>query len=407
MLSIPAYLNRTWAEVDLDAVRANIASVRQKIGQKKLCCIVKANAYGHGAVRMARLFEDEGADFLAVSNIEEAMQLRKSGVSIPVLILGLTDPRCAEKLASLSLSQCVFSAEYARRLSAEARKAGVSIKVHLKIDTGMGRIGFLYRDRTENEIDEAASSALLPGFEPEGVFTHFSTADLGEAGREYAFSQFGLFLEALERMKKKGVVFSVRHCANSAAILAYPETHLDMVRAGIVLYGMPPSPLLSREADLRPALALKTVVSRVKTLLPGESVSYGRLFTADRPMKVATVPVGYADGFWSSNSRNGLRVEIDGSIVPILGSVCMDQCVLDVSSLPSVSPGDVATLYGGKVPVSEVARINGTSPYEVLCAIGERVPRVYLSRGLTESIFDSILPVDPACESAAGVHDPY
>lgn len=388
-------LRRAWAEVDLDALRHNYRQIRASLSEStKLCCVIKANAYGHGAVTLARCYENMGADFLAVSNLSEALELRYADISLPILILGYTPPEAAAVLSKQNISQCVFSPDYAIALADAAEKAGVSVKAHIKVDSGMGRLGFsLCR---EEKIQSAAKAikACFAGKSllPEGIFTHFASADEGEAGREFTKRQLSLFVRLTDLLAADGLIFALRHAANSAAIACYPEASLDMVRAGLVLYGMAPSREVSSDG-LLPALELKTVISHIKTIGAGESVSYGRSFVADRDMRVATLPIGYADGLWRAAGAEGHGVYWRGSFAPIIGRICMDQCMIDISALPEAKEGDAVTVYGGAgESVVTLAEKLGTIPYEILCALGERIPRVYFENGKAVSVFDRILP---------------
>ncbi len=385
---------RTWAEIDLDAIRHNYQTIRGSLpAGVKLCCVVKANAYGHGASKLAPLYEEMGADWFAVSNIEEAMQLRRAGVTRPVLILGYTHESCASILAEDNFSQCVYSAEYGRLLSAAATKQGVTVKVHIKLDTGMGRLGFQVPGEGEDSVAGAAAVCRLPGLAPEGVFTHFASADEGGAGDDFSNRQMDLFVSAVNQLKAAGITFAIRHCANSAALSDHPECRMDMVRAGIVLYGLQPSGDLRQPLPLTPAMSLKTVVSHVKTVDPGATVSYGRTFTADREMRVATVPIGYADGFWRQNAGAGVTLTVRGQQAPILGRVCMDQLMLDVTHIPDVAIGDTVTVFGDTpaMTAEQVAAANGTIGYEVVCGVGERVPRLYVQEGQLVAVLDNLM----------------
>ena len=391
-------LRRTWAEIDLDALAQNFREVRKAADPKAMvCCVVKADAYGHGAVRVAREFASLGADWFAVSNLEEALQLRQAGIETPVLVLGYTPADKAGTLSRENISQCVYSLEYARDLSRFARKAGVEVNIHLKIDTGMSRLGFYYQDisRDEAAVEEVKEACSLPGLVPQGIFTHFAVSDEGQAGDAFTMRQFGCLKEMIESLARAGVTFPVRHCANSAGVFDYPLSHLDMVRAGIVLYGLYPSGELRSRPDLKPALALKSVVSHVKTLLPGATVSYGRKFTAQHEMRVATVPVGYADGYPRLLSPGGAEVLIGGKRCPILGRICMDQLMADVTALDQVRVGDTVTLIGRdgeeEITADELAEKEGTINYEVVCALSKRVPRVYVKNGKVDSIYDALL----------------
>ena len=391
-------LRRTWAEIDLDALAQNFREVRKAADPKAMvCCVVKADAYGHGAVRVAREFASLGADWFAVSNLEEALQLRRAGIETPVLVLGYTPADKAGTLSRENISQCVYSLEYARDLSRFAREVGVKVNIHLKIDTGMSRLGFYYQDisRDEAAVEEVKEACSLPGLIPQGIFTHFAVSDEGQAGDAFTMRQFGCLKEMIESLARAGVTFPVRHCANSAGVFDYPLSHLDMVRAGIVLYGLYPSGELRSRPALKPALALKSVVSHVKTLLPGATVSYGRKFTAQHEMRVATVPVGYADGYPRLLSPGGAEVLIRGKRCPILGRICMDQLMADVTALDQVRVGDTVTLIGRdgeeEITADELAEKEGTINYEVVCALSKRVPRVYVKNGKVDSIYDALL----------------
>lgn len=385
---------RTWAQVDLDAVRQNFRTIRGALpAGVKLCCVVKANAYGHGASKVAPLYEQMGADWFAVSNIEEALQLRRCGVTRPVLILGYTPASCADVLARENLSQCVYSADYGRLLSRQAEQGGITVKIHIKLDTGMGRLGFQVPGNGEDSVAGAAAVCRLPGLEPEGIFTHFASADEGALGDDFSNRQIDRFVSAVNQLKAEGITFAIRHCANSAALSDHPECRLDMVRAGIVLYGLQPSGDLRQPLPLTPAMSLKSVVSHVKTVAPGATVSYGCTFVARQEMRIATVPIGYADGFWRQNSQNRVELTLHGQRAPILGRVCMDQLMLDVTHIPEVTIGDEVMVFGTApaVTAEELAAANGTIGYEMVCAVGERVPRVYVENGQTVDLLDNLM----------------
>ena len=390
-MKLQPFQKRTWANIDLDAAEHNYSIVRKRLTSKtKLCCVVKANGYGHGAVQLSKLYEKLGADYLAVSNIEEAIQLRNAKIKLPILILGYTDPRCASQLAEQKITQCVFSYEYGKALSENAVEQGAEVVIHIKIDSGMGRIGF---QCVESELEQASEVCSLPGLRAEGIFTHFASADEGEEGKEYTLGQFNRFMYSISYLKAKGITFDIRHCANSAGIFDYPEMHLDMVRAGVVLYGLQPSSALHNPGELKPVLTLKTIIDHIKTVYPGDCISYGREFMADHEMKVATIPIGYADGLWRSNFNNHMVVEVENKFAPIVGRVCMDQCMIDVTDIPEAVVNSKVTVYGmdGLTSVDRIAKANGTINYEIVCALGERVPRVYKKDGQTVAIIDSIV----------------
>ena len=330
---------QTRAEIDLSVARENFNLIRSRLGNTKLCCVVKANAYGHGAVQLVRLYEKLGADFLAVSSIREAMQLREAGSELPILILGYTDPRAAELLARENLSQCVCSEEYGKDLLASAQKSGVRIKIHVKLDTGMGRIGFDCRGETPNGLDAVVALCKDGTLISEGVFTHLSSASDGRGGACFTEGQLAKFANALHYLEARGVKFAIRHAANSAAVTAYPTSLFDMARVGILLYGYQ-SASDGVRLPVRPILRLLTTVVQVKRVRKGEFVGYGRAFVAERDTVVATVPIGYADGLWRENGKHGGVMEIRGQLAPIIGGVCMDQCMLDVTEIEGVREGD-------------------------------------------------------------------
>ena len=374
---------RFWAEIDMNAAEHNFKLIKSKLNpDTKLCCVVKANAYGHGAVYLSKLYEKLGADFFAVSNIEEAMQLRNNGITTPILILGYTPTSCASILAENNISQSVFSYSYAKELSKCAEADGVRVKIHIKLDSGMGRIGFDCIHQKDDMINSIIDVCNMTGLENEGIFTHFAIADDGKDGAEFTKLQYERFIFAVDTLKARGIEFSIKHCANSATTFEYPEYHLDMVRVGVVLYGLAPSQKVRGCEDLIPVMSLKSVISMIKEIEEGDTVSYGCTFKATKKTKIATAPVGYADGFWRSNATNGTQMLIHGQRVNIVGRVCMDQLMLDVTDIKGVREGDYITLIGTDknefIGADELAKNNGTIGYEMICAIGERVPRFYI-----------------------------
>ena len=374
---------RFWAEIDVNAAEKNFNIIKSKLSKgTRLCCVVKANAYGHGAVYLSKLYERLGADFFAVSNIEEAMQLRNNGIVTPILILGYTPASCASILAENNISQTVFSYSYARELSKCARADGVNVKIHIKLDSGMGRIGFDCIHGGKEITDTVCEVCSMDGLLPEGIFTHFAVADEGVDGRDYTRTQYERFTSAVDEIEKGGIAFEIKHCANSATTLEYPEYHMDMVRVGVVLYGVAPSLKVSGCEELSPVMSLKSVISMIKEIEAGDTVSYGCTFKAEKKTKIATAPVGYADGFWRSNADNGTQLLIRGQRVNIVGRVCMDQLMLDVTDVKGVREGDYITVIGSDkgelITADELAKRNGTIGYEMICSIGERVPRFYI-----------------------------
>ena len=392
------FLRRTWAEVDVDAVISNFNAIRSSVAPGSgIMCVIKADAYGHGAVFLAKLYEKLGASWFAVSNIEEAVQLRENGVSLPILILGFTPADLALELASNNISQAVFSTDYARDLSACAAAAGVSVNIHIKLDTGMSRIGFMYQnvERDSNSIDEISAVCALPNLNTEGIFTHFAVSDEGDDGRDATLHQFGCFSDAVNRLKDRGISFSIVHCSNSGAIADYPQAHLDCVRAGIILYGLAPSWKLSNKLRLRGAMKIKSVIAQIKTVEPGTAVSYGGTFVTQAPTRIATVPIGYADGY-SRSLGNRAYMSVGGKRAAVIGRVCMDQVMLNVSDIDDLKIGDEVTVMGdgtdGAMSFDDIAEMTGTINYEVVCLVGKRVPRVYLRDGKNVGIMDGIRP---------------
>ncbi len=369
---------RAWLEVNLDFLHHNFNAIRGEIkNNEMICCVIKANAYGHGAVEVGKLYEKIGAHYLAVSNIQEALQLRKNGVNLPVLVLGYTPINCANLLDKYQITQTIYSYEYGVELAKVALKDNLNIKIHFKIDTGMGRIGFIKED-----IDKIVLLCNISNFIIEGIFTHFSVSDLGEEGKGYTDKQFAIFKEVIEKLSERNINFKIKHCCNSGGILDYQEYHLDMVRAGIILYGLKPSNKVSNYLDLKPALSLHSIISHIKDVEAGQSIGYERNFIADRKMKIATVPIGYADGFRRNNGKNNCYVSINNCKVPIVGGVCMDQLMVDVTGV-DCKVGDEVILFGKdkSLSVDELGKLNNTNNYETICNISKRVPIAYISKG--------------------------
>ncbi|OGB99806.1 MAG: alanine racemase [candidate division NC10 bacterium RIFCSPLOWO2_12_FULL_66_18] len=367
----------THAEIDLSAIAANVALACRLAGpETRVMAVVKADAYGHGAVPVARVALGAGATWLGVAIPEEAVPLREAGIACGILVLGPIAPDQADLVAAHDLDQCVSDQAQAEALDRAARARGRVLALHLKVDTGMGRVGL--RPREVRRVAEKIWA--LPSVRLAGLMTHFADAEADEPG--FAREQLVRFAEAARELAAAGIPAPLRHAANSAALLFLPEARLDLVRPGIMLYGYHPrGPRGGPESPLRPALRLRTAISQIQDVAQGESVSYGRTFVAPRDLRVATLPVGYADGCGRLLSNRG-RVLIRGQRVPIVGRVCMDMTMVDVSGFPDVRVGDEAVLIGrqgaDEITADEVAELQGTISYEVLCRIGPRVPRVYL-----------------------------
>lgn len=362
-----------WAEINLSAIANNVRQIKTLVKPGvKFCAVVKADGYGHGAIAVARTALEAGADRLAVAILGEALELRRAGFTVPILILGFTPSQQAAQVVANDITQTVFSLEAAEALSAAALACGKRAKVHIKIDTGMSRIGI----QPQEAGDFAAAVAALPGIEIEGVFSHFATSDSED--KSFTWEQFGKFKHALEMIEARRIKIPIRHIANSAATLEMPETHLDMVRPGIILYGLWPSDEVKQTINLVPAMKFKAQVGYVKGLQPRVSISYGRTYFTEKESVVATLPVGYADG-WTRLLAGKASVVIKGERAPLVGRVCMDQCMVDVTSIPGVVAGEEALLFGGpQLPVEEVAQKIGTINYEIVCMIGKRVPRHFV-----------------------------
>ena len=366
---------RTWAEISLGAIEHNYRAMRQRLRSgTRYMGVVKANAYGHGAVRVSRLLEDVGCDYLAVACLDEARILRQAGIGLPIMILGYTPPEYAIELAELSITQAVGSLDFARALSHALAGTGKNLKVHLKLETGMGRTGF--RAFGDSALASAAQAVALPNLRAEGVFTHFCVSDGDEEQRPFTNVQLARFREGVEAIEAKaGQTFEIHHCTNSGAMMSFPETYMDMVRPGVAMYGLYPGPDKGG-IDLIPAMELKSRVAYVETHEPGDTVSYGRTFTVEKPSRIAVLPIGYADGLHRTLS-NKLTVNIAGHLVRQVGRICMDMCMVDVTGT-DIKPGDVAEIFGRTMPCGDVADLCGTIHYELVCAVSGRVPRVYL-----------------------------
>ena len=361
-----------WAEISLGALRHNIRKIQAKItGGAKFCAVVKANAYGHGAIAVAHQAVALGADYLAVAVVEEAAFLRQAGITAPILLLGPATRAEADDIVALDVTAAVFTREGGAALSRAALRQHKTVKVHLAVDTGMGRIGVHPKDAAET----AKKIAALPNVELEGVFSHFALADIPD--KTFTRNQVKLFQEACNAIEAVGIHIPIKHIAESAAILEIPAVHFDMVRAGIIQYGLWPSDEVTRPIELRQCMKFCARIVYVKTIQPGESVGYGRKFIAERETRIATLPVGYADGYIRAYA--GGSVEVCGKRAPIAGRVCMDQFMIDITDIPEAQMGDVCTLFGSEtLPTDEVAGWANTINYEVVCLVSERVPRVYV-----------------------------
>lgn len=374
------HLKRTWAEINLDNLKYNYNRIRELAGEKvKFMGVVKADAYGHGALRISKTLSELGADYLAVSSLDEAQELRLGGITLPILILGHTPLEQVDKLIKYNITQTVTCEAKAHEYQEQAEKLGGTLKIHIKLDTGMSRLGFLCDGRHFDDCIEAViRSCRLPNLCAEGIFTHFAVSDEQDSqSREYTQKQFNLFMSVVRELENKGITFPLRHCANSGAFANHPETYLDMVRPGILTYGCGND---AKRLDLRPVMSEKTVIGTIKVLDENTSISYGRLYTSQQRKKIGVLPIGYADGLFRRLS-DGYEVQLPYGKAKILGRICMDMCMIDLDGYDSCQVGDEVEIFGENNPVEKMAEYADTIPYEIICAVSKRVPRVFLENG--------------------------
>lgn len=380
-------LSRAWAVIHTDKLKQNIKNIKNHIGNgKKLMAVIKADAYGHGFREVAKIAVENGADYLAVACIEEAKQIRKTGISHPILVLGATPLECVGDLFEYNIIPTVFEEELPKAISEYAKKANKSLKIHIKVDTGMGRIGFqYYGEEDEKSIEKILEISRYQGIETEGIYTHFACAD-EEDGKDFTKKQFSKLMYVINELESKGVKIPVKHCANSAAICCYKEMHLDMVRAGIILYGEYPSRFIKENTDLKiePVMELKSMVSQVKTVKKGTGISYGHKYKAKKDNeKLAVVCVGYADSYYRSLSGK-TKVIINGKYAPQVGNICMDQMIVDINGIDNVHYGTEVTLVGrdkdAVITFSDLAEILGTISYEIMSDVGKRIVKGYFDK---------------------------
>ncbi len=367
-----------WAEVNLNHIRDNYNLIRDKVGKDvKILAVVKAEAYGHGMVAVSKLLAENNVDYLGVARVKEAVQLRKAGISCPILLFGSLPPAQIDTVISYQITPTVYTLELANAINRGARRRNITHKVHLKIDTGMGRVGIWH----EQALELAKAIFKLPNIELEGIYTHFPSADEQEKG--FTRQQIDDFKQLINRLEKEGIVIPCKHAANSAAILDIEDAHFNLVRPGLMLYGIYPSRHVLRDLVLKPAFSLKTRVVYLKNVSPGRSVSYGRDYVAKTPTAIATLSLGYVDGY-SHLLSNKSSVLIKGRRAPIAGRICMDQMMVDVGKIKDVKVGDEVVLIGcqgnQEIKIEEIADACGTISYQVLCWINQEVPRLYLPR---------------------------
>jgi alanine racemase len=370
-----------WAEINLDALASNMSEIRRiTSASAKVMAVVKANGYGHGAVEVSRTVLASGADWLGVARVDEGLTLREAGIEAPILILGYLPAEQSSDVVRGRLSQAVYTRDMALALAEAASAGGTRARIHLKIDTGMGRIGWVAGPDAVREILELA---VNPHLEVEGIFTHFAAADLTDKG--YTKEQYLKFTGLIEELRRNGIEIPIKHAANSAALMEMPETHLDLVRAGIIVYGLYPSDEVDQSLiELRPVMSLKAKVAYVKEVPAGFKVSYGCTYTTEKSTVIATLPLGYADGYSRLLSSKGCAL-IHGQRAPVVGRVCMDQIMVDVGHIPGVKVGDEAVLIGRQgdqeITADDVAGMLGTINYEIVCMVSHRVPRIHMRSG--------------------------
>lgn len=368
---------RTWAEISLENIRHNYEAIRREIPKEcRFLGVVKADAYGHGAVSVAHLLESAGADYLAVSCLDEALELRGSGVDMPILILGHTPVECIDSLIENHITQTVSCLAKAEEYSQACQKRQKSLRVHIKVDTGMSRLGFLCDGSlSEDGAKHIAQACQMPGLEPEGIFTHFAVADEeGPENETYTRKQFELFMRVIGQLKETyGINFPIRHCANSGAVLNYPEMALDMVRPGLLLYGYGDS---DGKLRLKPGMRLVSRISTIKHYEAGTSISYGRHYTTTENTRIGVLSIGYADGLLRASSGKA-RFWTGQHEVRQCGNICMDMCMVDVTDCSEVEVGSEIEIFGPNARLERLAETAGTIPYELMCSVSKRVPRVY------------------------------
>ena len=380
---------RVCAQIDLDAFEHNVLEIKNKLSDSsRLMGVIKMNAYGHGSGVLGKELERLGASWFAVACVDEGIELRRAGLTLPILVLGFTSPDQYAQLLEYDITPTVFSYEMACAMNEAAKAWGSVLNVHIKLDTGMGRIGFWV---DEESLEAICKIQALEFINIEGLFTHFACADMNSAdAKEVTSLQRERFIWMSEQLKAKGVDIKLHHCANSAGIMNGKDFHEDMVRAGIILYGLYPSDEVDRTAlDLKPVMSLKSHITYIKTLQPGQGISYGYTYVTDKETVVATIPVGYGDGYPRQLSNQG-SVLIRGHKVPIIGRVCMDQFMVDITGYTDICEGDEVTLFGydgdAQIPVEEVAALAGSFNYEFVCDVGRRVPRAYMRNGQVEQV---------------------
>jgi alanine racemase len=385
------FLKRTWAEINCDNLYKNLKEIKSHLNEGvRLMAIVKADAYGHGLKYLIPTFEKANTDLYGVSNIEEAIDLRKL-TDKPILILGFTPPNFAKELAVNDITQAVFSFDYAKDLQSKAQEEDVKVKCHFKIDTGMNRIGFQYFDAIKNtkSVEEIVKISKFKNLNFTGIFTHFAESDNKKEKNDFTQKQYNRFCQMITLLEKQGIYLEYHHCCNSAGIFLHKDKQLDTVRAGITMYGLSPDVSLEGDFNIKPVMTLKSAVAMIKSVPSGSTIGYGRTYKAEEEMKVATIPVGYADGYDRGLSNKG-EVLIKNKLCKIVGRVCMDQIMVDVSDV-DVKVGDEVILFGDKdfkLSADKLAQTCDTIGYELVSNLGKRVPLIFISDNMVVNVID-------------------
>lgn len=382
------YKNRPWAEINVENLRENFRNIKSLTKEgTKVCAVVKANAYGHGSVQVAKILIEEGADYLAVASEGEAIELRQAGIKTPILCLGYVPEVVYEEAIANELDITIYSLEAAEKLSKEAVRLGKNARVHIKLDTGMSRLGFQVEEATVDAIEKIAG---MPGIELVGVFTHFAKAD--EKDKTFTEHQYSGYMKIVSEVEKRGVKIQIKHVCNSAGTMDMPQYHMDMVRPGIILYGLYPSDEVMKERlALKPVMTFKASVSHVKDLEAGRGIGYGLRYVTDKTTRIATMPIGYADGFTRMLSGK-ISVKVNGTIVPVVGNICMDQSMLNVDAVET-KVGDEVIIFGedSDARVERLAQALGTINYEIVCMVARRIPRVYMEKNTVLQVVDYLV----------------
>ncbi len=384
IISIVNKKYRAWAEIDIDAAAKNMQNIRAITNKNaQIMATVKADAYGHGFLEMSKIFLKNGADRLAVATLDEAIQLRHEGIDVPIMILGICDFDDVEDIINYNIISTVSDFDFANKLSQTALKLNKKAKIHIKLDTGMTRIGFVVTKNNDKIIDEIAKIYSLPNIITEGIFSHLSTSDEVDSG--YTELQFERFMSVVDSLSSKGIYIPIKHICNSAAVVKYPNMHLDMVRPGIILYGLYPSDEVDKlKLPLKPVMTLKSRITMIKEVEAGRGVSYGKEYITDTKTKVATISIGYADGYIRKNANNGMVMLESGEFAPIIGRICMDQCMIDATNVHNIHKGDEVILFGHEgITTDDCAKRLDTINYEIVCIVSKRIPRVYIKNERT------------------------